>query len=429
MAVLKIYNEIVDEEDKLMLQSIGADSTTFSDIREFIKNIPTDDPAIDIRLHCDGGNCVEGWSIYDALRQTRKTISATVEGKCSSIATIILLAAPRERRFAFRNASICIHNPALAGYSLPEERLTPDALDRQSEKMKDLAMQLQIETNKILDLYVERTGSDRLTLKKLMEKDIFIDMQIAIELGFIGSILPEMTDNKKSSTFKNNKKMEKEGKIECDAAAVQRVCTLFGVEKIEDLSEMKILDQYISSSSGEGFTVEREDGDPQIGDIAYPDGDYVMEDGSHVIVQDGVITDITKPDDEITEPGSEEEITPEQQQAIISDLQAQLDGYKKQVADRKAEIVALKETAAQVDDLKKSQITVEQKDILAVIAKAGGKKWLDKVTSMKSTFTVKNRQFVAHKNPIQEDGKETKTQRMIREAKEANAKKRNGRTE
>lgn len=420
MAVLKIYNDIVDDQEKLVLQEAGTDSTTFSDIRDFISNLSPDDPDIDIRLHCDGGDCVEGWSIYDALRQTDKKISATVEGKCSSIATIILLTAPLERRYAYRNASICIHNPALAGYEVRSERLTFEELEQQADKMRNLASQLRVETGKLLDLYVSRTGSDRKLLSELMDKDIYIDMQTAMALGFIGSILPEMNDSKKQFKFKNNKEMTK-GKIECDANAVQRVCSLFGVEKIEDINDIKIIDQYITSSSGDGFTVEREDGDPQVGDIAYPDGDYVMDDGSHVIVQDGVITDITRVDDsEHLEPGDEGgDLTPDQQQAVIDNLQAQIDDFKKQIASKDDEISALKG----------NQTTDEQREILTLIAKAGGKKWLDKITSMKSTFTTKNRTFVAHKTPGQGDGKETKTQRMIREAKEANAKKRNRKME
>lgn len=420
MAVLKIYNDIVDDQEKLVLQEAGTDSTTFSDIRDFISTLSPDDPDIDIRLHCDGGDCVEGWSIYDALRQTDKKISATVEGKCSSIATIILLTAPLERRYAYRNASICIHNPALAGYEVRSERLTSEELEQQADKMRNLASQLRVETGKLLDLYVSRTGSDRKLLSELMDKDIYIDMQTAMALGFIGSILPEMNDSKKQFKFKNNKEMTK-GKIECDANAVQRVCSLFGVEKIEDINDIKIIDQYITSSSGDGFTVEREDGDPQVGDIAYPDGDYVMDDGSHVIVQDGVITDITRVDDsEPSEPGDEGgDLTPDQQQAVIDNLQAQIDDFKKQIASKDDEISALKG----------NQTTDEQREILTLIAKAGGKKWLDKITSMKSTFTTKNRTFVAHKTPGQGDGKETKTQRMIREAKEANAKKRNRKME
>ncbi len=207
MAILKIYNDIVAECDKLILKEVGMNGTTYTDIREFIDNIPEDAPDIDIRLYCDGGNCVEGWSIYDALRQTNKRISATIEGKCSSIATIILLAAPVERRYAYRNASLCIHVPAIGAYKLPDVRLTPDVLMQQSESLRALAVQLEGEFGKLLDLYEQRTKADRQSLAALMAQDIYIDMKTAVELGFVGSILPETTDkkvimfNKKESTM------------------------------------------------------------------------------------------------------------------------------------------------------------------------------------------------------------------------------------
>ena len=47
---------------------------------------------------------VEGWAIYDRLRQSGKKISCTVEGKAASMATIIMLAAPKESRKAYENA-------------------------------------------------------------------------------------------------------------------------------------------------------------------------------------------------------------------------------------------------------------------------------------------------------------------------------------
>ena len=432
MAILKIYNDIVADCDKLMLKEVGLDGTTFKDIREFIDSVPDDDPDIDIRLFCDGGNCVEGWSIHDALRQTNKRISATVEGKCSSIATIILLAAPVERRYAFRNASICIHVPAVGTYELPKDRLTPEVLRQQSEKIRNLAVQLEVESTKLLDLYVDRTTASRETLAELMKQDVYIDMKTAVELGFVGSILPETTDSKKDFF---NKKRSIMTKVELSAEAAKRICDLFQVEKIEDLKDLKILDQVITSASGETFTVVREEGDPQVGDEAWPDGDFVMEDGTHVIIENNIIVSISEP-----QPDGEGELTPEQQAAIIADLQAQIADFQEQASkkdeeiqalkDENAELLTLRETLAQkdgeIESLKSSQTSEEDAAILTIVAKAGGKDWLDKVTTMRSTFTTKNRKFAAHKEPGSTVEDETKTQRMIREAKEANAKKRNG---
>lgn len=440
MAILKIYNDIVADCDKLMLKEVGMESTTFADIREFIDNIPDDDPDIDIRLFCDGGNCVEGWSIHDALRQTGKRISATIEGKCSSIATIILLAAPVERRFAYRNASLCIHVPAIGAYEMPDTRLTPEVLIQQSDKLRNLAVQLEGESQKLLDLYVERTTARRDALAALMAQDIYIDMKTAVELGFVGSILPDTTDSKRTTFNKTKNKMPK---VEISPEAAKRVCDLFQVKSIEDLKDLKILDQVITSANGETFTVVREEGDPQVGDEAWPDGEFVMEDGTHVIIEDNVIVSISEPSSSDGGEGGEsgEELTPEQQAAIIADLRAQIADFTEQTAKKDEEITALKaaneelETLRQqiadkdveIGNLKESQTSEEETAILSIVAKAGGKEWLDKVTNMRSTFTPKNRKFAAHKDPGASASEgETKTQRMIREAKEANAKKRNG---
>lgn len=437
--ILKIFHDIVDEEDKLWLQWDGLDGVTYNDVRSALAAMPEDDSVIDIRLHCDGGNVVEGWSIYDALRQAAgKTISATIEGKCSSIATIILLAAPKERRFAYRNASLCIHNPALAQY--PDElfccgRLTSDELRNQSDQLKALATHLDNETAKILNLYVERTGADLKALKKLMEQDIYINMDQALELGFIGSILPEMTDAKKShSSNSNPNKMPKTVTIDAQTAA--RVCALYGVKTLDELKDLKVLDQYITSATGESFTVEREEGDPQVGDVAYPDGTYTMEDGTVVVIADSVITEINKPADgdgtgDGDGNGGGEPTETDQLKAQIEDLQTQLDELKNQVNDKDTQLAdvqaKLDEANKQVEALKGTQKTEDETAILEVVGKAGGKEWLDKVCGMKSTFSPKNRQFVAHKdrNADAAPEGETKTQKRIRETKEAYAKRKN----
>ena len=112
MAELKIYNDIQSEDTKNIVQYFGGvEGTSFRDIDEFIKDIPEDDNDINIRLHCNGGEVLEGFAIYDKLRSTGKTISAVVEGTCASMATIILLSAQADKRKAYQNAEFLIHEP------------------------------------------------------------------------------------------------------------------------------------------------------------------------------------------------------------------------------------------------------------------------------------------------------------------------------
>lgn len=420
MAKLRIYNQIVNEKDKVFLQDwCGTDGLCYKDIPEFLDSMEEGDNEIDIKLHCPGGDCIEGWAIYDALRNSGKTISATIEGECSSMATIILLAAPKERRFGFENARMCIHNPAVAWLDLwSDERLTADEIKNLKAKLTAQEISLIEEQNKILNLYVERTGADREELQSLMNENKYVDMARATELGFIASTLAPNTDKKKNYKSSKTKAMAKE-QIKIENRVVKKLLAMAGLAKIEDV---KILDQKITAADGTEFTVEREDGDPQVGDKAYPNGTYVLEDGTTIVITDEVIESIT--------PASEGG------DGDSDDLKAQVDNLTQQVADlteqvntltSKKEALAADKTSletkvtdleAKVATLEPQAKTEEETAILDIVNKAGGKKWLDGLKDMYSTFTANNRKFVAHGDNSQQPQGETKAQRMLREQRE-----------
>lgn len=406
MAKLCIYNEIVDEETKVMYQDwCGTDGVCYKDIHEFLESIKEDDNEVDLRLHCPGGDCIEGWAIYDALRSSGKIISATIEGECSSMATIILLAAPKEHRFGFENSRLCIHNPAVAWLDLcSTERLTAEELDNMKAKLTAQQQSLLEEQNRILDLYVERTGTDRGTLQALMNEDKYVDMSKAIELGFISSTVVPNTALKTNHKSISSK-MEK---TEIKNKTLKKLLALAGFGKIEDV-ESTILNQKITSADGTEFTVEREDGDPQVGDKAYPNGTYTLDDGTVIVVADEKIESITPAGD----GGEDEDIKALQEQVAL--LTAQVEA----LTSEKEALTAEKTT------LTEAQKTEEEQAILDIVAKAGGKQWLDNVGKMTSTFHAGNRSFVERNGGTGGQQGESKTQRLLREQRERQEAKRN----
>lgn len=438
MAKLRIYNQIVNEEDKVFLQDwYGTDGVCYKDIPEFLDSMEEGDNEIDIKLHCPGGDCIEGWAIYDALRNSGKTISATIEGECSSMATIILLAAPKERRFGFENARMCIHNPAVAWLDLwNDERLTADEIKNLKAKLTAQEISLIEEQNKILNLYVERTGADREELQSLMNEDKYVDMARAAKLGFIASTLAPNTDNKKKHKSSKSSKMAKE-QIKIENRIVKKLLSMAGIAKIEDV---QILDQKITAADGTEFTVEREDGDPQVGDKAYPNGTYVLEDGTTIVVADEVIESITPADNGEGEGGDGNG-----EGDGSNDLKAQVDNLTQQVADLTEQVNTLTsekealatdkanleskvtDLEAKVAALEPEAKTDEEKAILDVVNKAGGKAWLDGLKDMSSTFTASNRKFVAHGDNNGGQQGETRAQRMLREQRERQEAKRKAR--
>lgn len=417
MAILKIYNDIVGEEDKVMLQMWeGIDGICFKDIDGFLAGMKPDDDEVDIRIHCRGGDCVEGWAIYDKLRQSGKTISCTVEGECSSMATIILLAAPLERRHATHNSHFCIHNPAVAWPDLgAHDRYTADAIEACINK---LGLQLDLLRNgqkKILSLYVERTGADETELQELMDKDIFIDADRALELGFISEVLAPITA-KRIRTFNNiqtTRKMNKEkAKISVGRGVISHLLAKAGYKK---LSDVKMNALAVTAADGTELSIEREEGEPQVGDTASPDGEFVMEDGSTIIITEGVVTDIIPANDDVTAEGLDENELVEK----VEELQTENETLSDEVDTLTQE---KEELEAQLEALKGARVlSSNEKVILAKVNRAGGLAWLNKVCASSSKESVAGRDFRDTRNG---SAKETPTQKALREKKEAFAKKR-----
>lgn len=320
MAVLKIHSDIVDEETRQMnLFWIGVDGTSFDSVDAFIESIPEDDNNIELRLNCRGGNCMEGWTIYDKLRSTGKEITAIIEGKCASMASVLLLAAPKERRYAYQNATLLIHNPYIPPYTLA------DAYD--AEDLRRMAEDLEAETTKIVNLYVDRTGSKEDVLRALMAEDKFVDMDKAKELGFISEVKPPISAKEKQPKKWNHSKinnMNQEKKVTV-AQAFQMLGVALGVVKAPIVS----LD--LSTADGSTLTVEREEGEPQVGDTASPDGEHLMPDGSTIVVEGGVIAEIRDPEEENNND--------------------ELDAANARIAELEAELTSLRTQAKSQDEL------------------------------------------------------------------------------
>lgn len=359
MAVLKIYNDIQTESEKNICKFWGdAEGVCFKDVDEFCESIPDDDNTIDVRLHCDGGSVVEGWGIYDRLRATGKEITCTVEGNAASMATVIMMAAPRERRRAYKSALICVHNPWVPGYALGDT-LTSSELEKAASNLKEMQ-------EKMLNLYVERCECDREEMQALMDEDKYIGVERAKELGLIGEIIAPASAKKQGLVFnnKNSKKMakEKDEKVEVKASLLDRALARLGLKNIDELA--KGMD--LSTSDGQTLTVEREEGEPQVGDKASPDGTFVMPDGKTIIVKDGVISDI-----QTTSSGSEEE-------EEGSELEKRVAELENEVKELQGKLETSEKARKQAEEMAKTQ---EDLRILNAVKIAGGEKVLAKISS------------------------------------------------
>ena len=368
--ILKIYSAIMPEEDRMFMQFMGLDGVSFNSIDEFIASVPEDDDTIDMRINSPGGVVPEGWAIIDKLRATGKKITATIEGDAASMAAIVLLAA--SERKAYKHARLLIHDAYFPEYTL--------AGAYRKEDLEKLAASLEEDNQRALDFMVERTGTDRETLEALMKEDKFIDMEQAKELGFIHEILEPASAKavspkgwKKPAETNSSTDMSKTNKI---ASAFKAMAEALGLSvKMEDENPAP-MGYILTAQDGTEINIDKPEGeDPAVGDSASPDGEFLMPDGTTIVVADGVITEIRD-----AEPEEQPEEDPEEEPATD-------EAHEAEIAAKDAEIAALQ---ARVAELEANQMSAEQKDIVAKVMKAGGVAWLDKTTQ--SNYKPEKRQ-------------------------------------
>lgn len=382
--ILKVYSAIVPEEERQFMQFFGLDGTSFNSIDEFIAGIPEDDGVIDMRINSPGGVVSEGWAIIDKLRATGKKIVATIEGQASSMAAILLLAA--SERKGYKHATLLIHDAFYRDMYL--EKGTAEELEKRAALLRE-------DNERALDFMVERTGTDRETLEALMKEDLPVNMQKAMELGFVHEILEPVS----ASAARNPNRSDMDNK-KTIASAFKAFAEALGLSIKMEAEEPAPAGYVLTTQDGTELTIDKPEGeDPAVGDKASPDGEHLMPDGTTIVVTDGVITEIR---DAEPEPEPEPEPNPADE------------AHAAELAAKDAEITALQ---ARIAELEAGQMSAEQSEILASVEKAGGKSWLDK--TLQSNYTPAKRQRTTQTvqttgNQISEDLKKARERKAAK---------------
>lgn len=375
---IKLHGTIIDAETKKWdIAWFGeSDDVTYKDLEEALSNKACDDKVIELSINSPGGVCTEGMAIYDRLRSLEgHTIKAEVIGECSSMASVVLMAASVRRMHP--NARICIHKPRFADFYLPT--MTEDEAKRAYED-------LHVETERLKKIYLDRTSYTEEELDKLMGEDRYMTAEEALQHGVITEIIQPMTASKQPTHM----------------SKLTKALRAFALAMREGEQPQPVA-MTLNTEDGSTIEIEREEGEPQVGDkvVNTEDGEYKMADGTTIVIADGIITEI-KPAE--AEDNEDETMTEEEVASTIAEMTEAIEKLTAENESLKSQLAASKANEKTAEDIK----------ALSLVAMVGGVKGLE---SLKSKYSPEPREVKSQVREISDYDK-----RIAEKRKEINEK-------
>ncbi|MCH7699549.1 MAG: ATP-dependent Clp protease proteolytic subunit [Chloroflexi bacterium] len=149
-----------------------------------------EDPDKDIQMYIQspGGVIPAGLAIYDTMNLVRADVATFCVGVTASMATIILAAGTKGKRFAMPNATVHMHQALGGGRG-------------QAVDVEIMAKELLRENELIRQILVKHTGQNEDQIRKDFDRDFFMTPGQAKDYGIIDEILtkvePEHEENGK----------------------------------------------------------------------------------------------------------------------------------------------------------------------------------------------------------------------------------------
>lgn len=169
---LRIEGDIVDDGDAWMYEFFGEPATSPNAFKEELSQFKGKD--ITMWVSSYGGSVFAASGIYNALKEHKGKVTAKIDDKAMSAATIIAMAA--DEILMSPTAVMMIHDPLTAVYGNTNDlKKTIEVLDTVKES--------------IVNAYVMKTGRSRSKISQMMTDETWMSANVAVKEGFADGVL------------------------------------------------------------------------------------------------------------------------------------------------------------------------------------------------------------------------------------------------
>jgi ATP-dependent Clp protease protease subunit len=177
-----IYSRLL--KDRIIFLGDGIEDHMANLIIAQLLFLEAEDPERDISLYINspGGVVTSGLAIYDTMNYLRAPVSTICIGMAASMASVLLAAGAKGKRYALPNSRIMIHQGS-GGF----RGSTPDVLI-QVKELEDLNKRLH-------DILAKHTGQTAKKVAKDTERDNFMSPDDAKAYGIIDEVYADRSES------------------------------------------------------------------------------------------------------------------------------------------------------------------------------------------------------------------------------------------
>lgn len=134
-------------------------------------------------INSPGGSVDAGFALWDQLKMVECPIITLVTGMAASMGSVLSLAADSGKRFATKNARFMVHQPSISG-----------VIQGQATDLQIQADEIIKTRDRLIKLYVEKTGKSEKQIAKSLDRDLWMSAQEALDFGLLDKIVATMDE-------------------------------------------------------------------------------------------------------------------------------------------------------------------------------------------------------------------------------------------
>jgi len=171
-----IYSRLL--KDRIVFIGTPIDDVVANLIIAQLLFLQSEDPdkAVHIYINSPGGSVTSGLALYDTMQFLKCAVNTYCVGQCASMASVLLAAGTKGKRFALPNSRIMIHQPwgGVQGQA--------SDIDRQAKEI----LRLKDRLNEILS---HHTGKDIKVIEGDCDRDYFMSAEEARNYGLLDQVV------------------------------------------------------------------------------------------------------------------------------------------------------------------------------------------------------------------------------------------------